>query len=61
MVYAEDLKSLTRKGLWVRVPLPAQKETSDTERSRAEGAAPPPTHPPKGEKEGKEIFGLRCR
>ena len=23
MVYAEDLKSLTRKGLWVRVPPPA--------------------------------------
>ncbi len=26
MVYAEDLKSLTRNGLWVRVPLPAQKQ-----------------------------------
>lgn len=25
MVYAEDLKSLTRKGLWVRVPPPAPK------------------------------------
>ena len=25
MVYAEDLKSLTRKGLWVRLPPPAQK------------------------------------
>ena len=25
MVYAEDLKSLTRKSLWVRVPLPALK------------------------------------
>ena len=25
MVYAEDLKSLTRKGLWVRLPPRAQK------------------------------------
>ncbi len=27
MVYAEDLKSLTRKGLWVRVPPPAHKRS----------------------------------
>ena len=29
MVYAEDLKSLTLRGLWVRVPLPAQIERSE--------------------------------
>ena len=28
MVYAEDLKSLTRKGLWVRVPPPAPHQSS---------------------------------